>query len=147
MNKKLFLLCEKPFCHINHHQLLNEYILHNFFCFLSKIINCQEQTEKRKNALPCWELALCHYLFYVTPFLNKTSLSKSFCSLRSGFQRAIYDASKFFLVLAFFGAFEMTAHVKQWLMLLQRSFDGSELLVGLLCSFHLTSALRLVSPM
>ena len=38
----------------------------------------------------------------MTPFLSKTSLSKSFCSLRSGFRRAIYDASKFFLVLAFF---------------------------------------------
>ena len=47
----------------------------------------------------------------MTPFLNKTSLSKPFCSLRSGFQRAIYDDSKFFLVLAFFGAFQMTAHV------------------------------------
>ena len=35
-----------------------------------------------------------------------------FCLLRSGFQRAIYDASKFFLVLAFFGAFEMKTQVK-----------------------------------
>ena len=32
-------------------------------------------------------------------------------------------------------------------MVLRRCFDGSELLVGLLCSFHLPSALRLVSPM
>ena len=39
----------------------------------------------------------------------------------------------------------MTAHVKQWLMLLRRGFDGSELIIELLCSFHLTSALRLVS--
>ena len=38
----------------------------------------------------------------MTPFLNKTSLSKSFSLLRSGFQRLIYDASKFVLVLAFF---------------------------------------------
>ena len=74
----------------------------------------------------------------VTPFLNKTSLSNSFCSLRSGLQRAIYDDSKFFLVLGFFGAFEMTVHVKRWLMLRLMCFDGSELLVGLLCSFHLT---------
>ena len=28
------------------------------------------------------------------PVLNKTSLSKSFCSLGSGFQRTIYDASE-----------------------------------------------------
>ena len=86
-------------------------------------------------------------MLYVTPFLDKTDLSKSFCLLRLGFQRAIYDASKFLQVLAFFGAFETTAHAKQWLMLLQRCFHGSQLLVGLLCSFHLTSALRLVSPM
>ena len=59
--------------------------------------------------------------------------------------RAIYDASKFVLVLAFFGAFELTAHIKQWLMLLQKGFDGSAFFVGLLCSFHLTSTLRLVS--
>ena len=39
----------------------------------------------------------------------------------------------------------MTAHVKQWLMLRQRCFDGSELLVAL-CSFHLTSVLHFVSP-
>ena len=75
------------------------------FCFLSNIINCQEQlktiqqTEKeKKNALRSWEFALCHKLLYVTLFLNKTSLSKSFCLLRSGFQRAMYDASKFVLV-------------------------------------------------
>ena len=48
----------------------------------------------------------------MTPFLNKTSFSKSFCLLRSGFQSAIYDASKFLLVVAIFGAFKMTAHVK-----------------------------------
>ena len=56
------------------------------------------------------------------PFLNKASLSKSFGSLRSAFQRAIYDVSKFFLVLAFFGEFEMTPHVIYWLMLLRRCF-------------------------
>ena len=83
---------------------------------------------------------------HVTPFLNKTSISKSFCSLRSGFQRAILDASNFFLVLAIFGVFEITDHVRQWFMLHQNCFYGSELLVGLLCSFHLTSASLLVSP-
>ena len=41
----------------------------------------------------------------------------------------------------------MTAHVKEWLMLSQKCFDDSEFLVGLLCPFHLTSALRLVPPM
>ena len=55
MNKrKQFLLCKKLFGRINHHQLLNEYVLYNFFAFLSSIINCQEQlkaiqqTEKKK---------------------------------------------------------------------------------------------------
>ena len=76
---------------------------------------------------------------------NKVALQ--LCSLRSGFHKAIYAASKFFLVLALFGAFEITVHVKQQLMLLRRCFDGSELLVGLLCSFHITSSLRLVSQM
>ena len=54
MNKKQVLLYKKRFSLINHHQLLDEYVLHNFFCFLSNIINCQEQlktiqqTEKKK---------------------------------------------------------------------------------------------------
>ena len=115
-------------------------------------INCQEQLKtirqtekKKKDAFSSWEFALCHQLFFVTPFLNKSNPSKSFCSLRLGFQRAIYDVSKFFLVLAFFGDFEMITHVKQRLMLFRKCFDGSELLVGLFCSFHVTSALRLVS--
>ena len=43
MNKKQFLLYKKLYGRINHHQLLNEFVLHNFFCFLSNIINCQEQ--------------------------------------------------------------------------------------------------------
>ena len=43
---------------------------------------------RRKNALPSWEFALCHQLLYVTLFLNKTSLSKSFWSIRLGLQRA-----------------------------------------------------------
>ena len=53
MNKKQFLLCKKLFGHINHYQLLNEYIrFAQLFCFLSNI-NCQEQlktkqTEKNK---------------------------------------------------------------------------------------------------
>ena len=60
MNKKQFLLFKKLFGRINHNQLLNEYVLHNFFCFLSNIINCQaqlktiQQTVKKKNALPSW---------------------------------------------------------------------------------------------
>ena len=83
----------------------------------------------------------------MTPFLNKASLLKSFCLLKSGFQRAVYDASKFFLVLAFLGAFEITVHAKRWLMFLKRCFGGSEILVELFCLFHITSTLRLVSPM
>ena len=59
----------------------------------------------------------------------------------------MYNASKFYLVLAFFGVFEMTTQVKQWLMLLRGCLSGSDFLVGLLCSFHLTSALHLATPM
>ena len=73
-----------------------------------------QETEKKENAFPSREFVLRHYLLYVTPFLNKTSLSKFFCLSRSGFHKAIYDAFTFFLVLAFFGAFEMTIHVIQW---------------------------------
>ena len=31
---------------MNNHQLLNEYVLPNFFAFLSNIVNCQEQLKK-----------------------------------------------------------------------------------------------------
>ena len=44
--------------------------------------------KRRKKVLPSKEFVLPHYLLYVTPFLNKTNLSKFFCALRSGFQRA-----------------------------------------------------------
>ena len=66
INKKEFLLYKKLFGRINHHQLLNEYVLHNFFAFLSNIINCEEQlktirqTENKRNTLPSWEFVLCH---------------------------------------------------------------------------------------
>ena len=148
MNKNNFYFYKKIFGRINHHQLLDEYVLHNLFaCYLTLLIGerniKQYKKLKRRKMHSSMEFALC--IHYVTPFLNKTTLSKSFCSLRSGFQRAIYDASKFSLVLAFYRAFETIAHVKQWLMLFRRCFDDSEILVGLLCSFHLTSALRLVS--
>ena len=116
MNKEQFLLYKKLLGRIIHHQLLNEYVLHNFFTFYQTLLIVKRKQynklRKRKYALPSWEFALCRQLLYVILFLNKTSLSKSFCSLRLGFQRAIYDASKFFLVLVFFGAFEMTALVK-----------------------------------
>ena len=79
--------------------------------------------------------------------ISNTSISKSFCSLRSSFCRTIYDALKFVLVLTFFGAFATVVHMKQWSMLLRRCFGSSELLVGLICSFDLTFALHLVSPM
>ena len=120
MNKKTTFTVQKVFQSYKSSSVTKPIRFTQLFCFLSNIIiNCQEQLsrqynklEKRKPALPFWEFALCHSLLYGTQFLNKTSLSKSFCLLRLGFQKAIYDASKFFLVLAFFGAFEMTAHVK-----------------------------------
>ena len=99
-------ICKKLFGRINHHQLLSEYILHNFFCFLSNMINCQEQlkaiqqTEKKKKC---------------TSFLGVCIVS--LIALCDTIYKWLYDASKFLLVLAFFGAFEMTAHVKEWLML------------------------------
>ena len=38
MNKKQFLLDKKIFGDINHHQLLNEYDLHNFFAFYQTLL-------------------------------------------------------------------------------------------------------------
>ena len=38
MNKKHFLLCKKLFGCINNHQLLNEYVLHNFFAFYQTLL-------------------------------------------------------------------------------------------------------------
>ena len=55
------------------------------FCFLSNIINCQEQLKtkqqtekKKKNALPSWEFALYRQLLYVTPFLYKPVFQSPF---------------------------------------------------------------------
>ena len=106
-----------------------------FYQILIVITNrwqCNE-LKRRKNAFSSREPIWCHSLPYITPFLNKTSLSNSFSLLRSGFHGAIYDASKFLLVLAFFGAFEIIVHVKQWPTLFRRCFNGSGFLVGLLC--------------
>ena len=102
---------------MNYHHLLNEYILHNFSRFLSSITNCQEQLKTMQETVKkrkCTSFLRVCIMSLISLFLNKISLPKSFCSLRSVFQRAMYDASNFFLVLAIFEAFERTDHVKQW---------------------------------
>ena len=38
MNKKQFLMCKKLFGCIKHHQLLNEYVLQNFFAFYQTLL-------------------------------------------------------------------------------------------------------------
>ena len=43
--------------------------------------------------------------------------------------------------LSFFGSFEIIVHVKQWSILFRRCFDGPELLIGLLCLFHIVHEL------
>ena len=50
---------------------------------------------------------------HVTPFLNKTRVLNSHCSFRSGFNKAINEASKFFLVLLFLDACDITVQVKE----------------------------------
>ena len=60
MNKKQFLLYKKLFGRINHHQLLNEYVLLNFFAFYQTLIVKSNKLKRRKNALPSWDFALCH---------------------------------------------------------------------------------------
>ena len=57
MNEKQILVSKKLFGRINHDQLLNEYVLHNFFCFLSNIIRAI------KNNVTNWEEEKMHLLF------------------------------------------------------------------------------------
>ena len=71
-------------------------------------------------------------------FLIKPSLLKSSCYLRSGFQRPMCDASKFFLVLGSFGAVEMTAHIKQWLMLSRWLWTFSWIMMFIPSNFYIT---------
>ena len=60
MNKKQFLLCKKLFGHINHHQLLNEYGLHNVFAFYQTLLiiksNKKKKTEKEKKCTSFYSL-------------------------------------------------------------------------------------------
>ena len=74
----------------------------------------------------------------MTPFLSKTSLLLSFLLLRSGFYRVTYDASKFFLALALFWSIYSNGPCKTVVDIIWKVSDGSQLLVVLLCSFHLT---------
>ena len=62
MNKKQFLLCKKLFGRINHHQLLNEYVLHNFFAFYQTLLSraIKNNTTKWKEHFLSVEFALCH---------------------------------------------------------------------------------------
>ena len=129
-----FLLYKRLFGRINHHQLSSKYVLHNCFAFyqtwLVKSKKLHYKLLRKKMHFFVGSL-YCQQLLSVTPFRNNTSLSKSFSSLRSGIHRAINDVSNFLPALAFFGAFGMTAQVKQWSVLFWRCFDGSEHLVGL----------------
>ena len=59
-----------------------------------------------------WGVCIMSLMLYVKTIVDTTSLLKSFYLLRSGFQRALYDVSKFFPVLVLIRAFELTAHVK-----------------------------------
>ena len=60
----IFIINLKRMNH-DHHELPNEYALHNYFVFLPNI-NCQgqletiQQTEKKKNVLSSREFASCH---------------------------------------------------------------------------------------
>ena len=59
-----------------------------------------------------WGVCIMSLMLYVKTIVDTTSPLKSFYLLRSGFQRAIYDVSKFFPVVVLIRAFESTAHVK-----------------------------------
>ena len=87
------------------------------------------QTEQQKKVIFPKKVSITSLLVLCDRFLNKAILSKSFYSLRSGFRRELYHASKFFLLLVFFGAFEITAHVKHSPISFRKCFDYPERLV------------------
>ena len=95
MNEKQFLLRKKLFGRIIHHQLLNEYVLHNFFTFYQTLLIVKRKQynklRKRKYALPSWEFALCRQLLYVILLLNKTCLPKSFLHSKNCFLFNLYN--------------------------------------------------------
>ena len=65
-------------------------------------------------------------LLSITLISFQNSISKSLCSVGSGFQRTIHDTSKFFQVLLIFNTIEMKVHIKQQSVLSLRckySFD------------------------
>ena len=78
MNKNNVSFYKKLLGCKNHHQLRNENVLNIFLLFYQTIakdnrtIVTKGQIKKRKNAILSIELVLCHYLLYVTLFLNKT---------------------------------------------------------------------------
>lgn len=97
---------------------------HLFLCDFDQTFFCQEQlntiqqTEKSKKCLSLYGMYIMSLILFVIPFLNKSSLLKSFCLLRAGLQRPICDALKYFVVSTCFGALEMTANIKKWFKVL-----------------------------
>ena len=87
-----------------------------FFC--QEQLNTIQQTEKSKKCLSLYGMYIMSLILFVIPFLNKSSLLKSFCLLRAGLQRPICDALKYFVVSTCFGALEMTANIKKWFKVL-----------------------------
>ena len=85
------------------------------------------------------------YNYHVIPNLKSVNTFDSTCSLRFGLLRAMYNASKFFLVLLFKGALAITRHWNLWSWFSLIWLAGSDLWGGR-CSFHLCSQLRFVSP-
>ena len=153
MNSKYvnFSLCKKLFSHRNHDQLQNEYVWYIFAFYqilIVKINQWQYNKLKRRRKNHFIQEFLYAIIAHVTLFLKKISLSRSFCSLRSGFHKATYDTFKFFLVLSFLEALTIIALVKQF-VLFRKCFKGplASFNFTLLCSFHPNSTLHLVSPM
>ena len=119
------------------------------FWFLSSIISCLEQlktiqqTEKKKKC-PSF-LAIC--------IMSLTALCYTILKWNLSFTvhflvRIRFPVSNIWclLISIFWSTWNDSPRNKR-LMLIRRYFGGSELLLGLLCWFHLTSELRLVSPM
>ena len=81
------------------------------------------------------------------PFLKWCNKSESSWSLSVGLFMAIKYASIIFRLNLLVGALQIIDQVKMWSKWLLMCFDGFDLSDGVLCSFHLVSTLRIVSPM
>ena len=82
----------------------------------------------------------------MTPLRNNKSFLDSICSFKLGLFNAISEASRILRIRLFSGAANKIFQENLWLKFSFKCFAGSESLEVFSCSSHLSSTLRLVSP-